>query len=234
MYKGKTVLGVTLARGGSKSIPKKNIVDIAGKPLIKYTFDEVNKGNILDEYVVSTDDTEIAIISKKYGVNVPFERPKNLSEDTTTSADALIHCVEWFKKLGVNFDYVAELMATNPLKNYSDMEACIKKAIDFDADSCVAVHKLEDHHPSRIKYIENGYLKNFYPEVLESRRQDLKPDAYIRSGSIYVTRTDFLLTQKSRYSASNALAHILPSNRVINIDTPEDLALARVVLSENN
>lgn len=231
MYKGKSILGVTLARGGSKTIPKKNIVEIAGKPLISYTFKEAQKLTMLDDYIVSTDDEEISKVCLEYSVNVPFLRPPELSGDTATSADALIHCVEWFREKGIKYDYVVELMATNPLKSHSDIEACIKKAIDFDADSCVAVHKLEDHHPARIKYIENGYLKNFYPEVLESRRQDLKPEAYIRSGSIYVTKVDYLLKNGARYSSSDTLAHILPTSRVINIDTPEDLAMAKAIMT---
>ena len=88
MYKGKSILGVTLARGGSKSIPKKNIVEIAGKPLISYTFKEVQKLTMLDDYIVSTDDEKIREVCLEYSISVPFLRPLELSGDTSTSADA--------------------------------------------------------------------------------------------------------------------------------------------------
>ena len=230
MYKKKKILAITLARGGSKSIPFKNIAQINGRPLIWYTINAVKKVPLVDDYIVSTDSHEIKKVCEQLDAKVPFLRPADLSTDTTSSADALIHCVEWCRAQGLNYDYVVEVMATNPLKNEIDIQACIKLAIDSDANSCVAVHKLEDHHPARIKYIENGFLRNFYPEVLESRRQDLKPDAYIRSGSVYVTSIDFLMENRSRYSENSTLAYVLPNERVVNIDTPEDLAYAKIQL----
>ena len=230
MYKKKNILAVTLARGGSKSIPKKNITPILGRPLIWYSINEVQKVSIIDNYLISTDSMEIKDICERYNAKVPFLRPAELSSDNTSSAEAIIHCVKWCISQGMDFDYVVEVMATNPLKSHLDIENCIKLAIDKEADSCVAVHKLEDHHPSRIKYIENGYLRSFYPEVLESRRQDLKPEAYIRSGSIYVTKVKFLLANKSRYSKLNTMAYILPNERVINIDSKTDLEYAKFFL----
>ena len=131
------------------------------------------------------------------------------------------------EKRGDKYDYVVELMATNPLKIKEDIVNCIKLAIDANHHSVVAVNELSDHHPSRIKYLENGKLKPFYKEVPESRRQDLSPTAYIRSGSIYVTSCDFLRQQKSRYSEDDTLAYVIPNERVINIDDPIDLEIAR-------
>ena len=157
MINGKKVLAITLARGGSKRVPKKNIADINGKPLIQYTFDEVKKSKYIDRYVVSTDDIDI---------------------------------------MGV---------------------------------SVVSVVRIWDHHPSRVKYIENGKLIDFYPEIPESRRQDLSPAAYVRNGSIYATTYESLITNKVRLGPDTR-PHIMPEERTINIDEPIDLELARIVL----
>ena len=230
MYKGKNVIAVTLARGGSKSIPKKNIINLNGYPLIQYTIKETQKSKYIDKYIISTDDKEIKETCEKLGCECPFYRPVSLSADTATSADALIHAVKFLDDQGEKYDYVVEVMATNPLKIVEDIDKCIEIAIDGDNDACVAVNRLFDQHPSRIKYIENGYLRSFYPEIPESRRQDLKPEAYIRSGSIYVTKISFLLEHKSRYSSETTKAYIIPNDRVINIDNPIDLELAKIKL----
>lgn len=230
MYKDKKILAVTLARGGSKGIPNKNITPINGKPLINYTLEQVKLCNLIDWYIVSTDSNSIKEIVEACGVECPFLRPEHLASDTATSADALIHAVEYLSANGMNFDYVVEVMATNPLKNVEDITNCIQLAIDNKADSCVAVNRLYDQHPSRIKYIEDNKLKPFFPEIPETRRQDLKPLAYIRSGSIYVTSVNFLLETRSRYSSDDTYAYVLPDDRVINIDEPRDLDIARIAL----
>lgn len=231
MFKGKKILAITLARGGSKGIANKNIADINGKPLLRYTTDQVQLSELIDNYIVSTDSPEIKAIAESSGVSCPFLRPAEYSSDASTSADALIHAVEFLEAAGQEYDYIVEVMATNPLKIAEDIDQCIKMAIEENASSCVAVNRLYDQHPARIKFIENGVLKSFYPEVPESRRQDLSPPAYIRSGSIYVVTTEYLKTNKSRYSANETLAYVLPDERVINIDEPNDLQMARIRLS---
>ena len=163
MINGKKVLAITLARGGSKRVPKKNIADINGKPLIQYTFDEVKKSKYIDRYVVSTDDIDIMGVCIENNVQ-SIIRPKSLAEDTTTSADALLHCVEEQGK----YDYVVEIMCTNPLKVVEDIDSVIEKIDETNADSVVSVVRIWDHHPSRVKYIENGKLIDFYPEIPES------------------------------------------------------------------
>lgn len=231
MLNGKRILAVTLARGGSKSVPRKNIADVHGKPLIQYTIDEVNNSSYIDQYLVSTDDEQIKSICETLGAYCPFLRPAEFSTDTATSADAVIHAVTFMQNLGEEFDYVVEVMATNPLKITADIDECIKLAVENNVDACVAVNRVYDQHPARLKYIEDGFLKSFYPEIPESRRQDLTPEAFIRSGSIYVTETNFLLKNKARYSKDTTLAYIIPDERVINIDTLEDLELARIKLT---
>ena len=230
------ILGITLARGGSKSIPNKNIFPINNVPLIAYTFDEVKKSKLITDYIVSTDSKKIMSICEKYGVDTPFLRPKKYSNDKSSSADALIHAVKFMeKKYRVKYDFIIELMATNPLKNYRDIDACIQKLIKTKADSVIAVHKLEDHHPARIKKIINDKIIDFcVEEKKESRRQDLKPYAYVRSGAIYALDRNYLINSIERHGSKNSRPYILPLSRSINIDSIEDLITAEYFIKKRN
>ena len=226
-------LGVTLARGGSKSIPKKNIATLNGIPLLAYTIQEAQKSSMIDTYIINTDCQEIATVAQKFGAEVQFGRPPNLSLDTAQSGHTLKYVVERFEtEKKVEVKIVTELMATNPLKIAFDIDACVKLLSKNKADSTIAMGRLYDHHPSRIKYLDDkGAICNFYPEIPESRRQDLKPNAYIRAGSIYVmTREQIALGL--RYGAGKSLGYVLPDERFINIDEPRDLFIAEQIISE--
>ena len=229
------ILAVTLARGGSKAIPHKNIVLINKTPLIAYTIREVLNSTLVSEYIVSTDDTNIANVATEYGAHCPFIRSPDLATDTSSSSSALIDAVERYEALTArSFDIIVEVMCTNPLKTTADIDSCISSLISNPhADTCIAVHQLDDHHPARIKKIVNGKLVDFcVPEPLEARRQDLKPNAYIRSGSIYAMRKEFLMRSRARYGGID-IPYILPIDRALNIDGPRDLQLAKLILSDS-
>ena len=225
------ILGITLARGGSKGIKDKNLVKIKGKPLIYYTIKEAKKTKEITNYIVSTDSSKIKKVAQKYKVKVPFLRPKKFSQDSSSSASALKHAlIECEKIFNKKFDYVVELMATNPLKKASDIKNIIKILLKNKSDSVIAVNQLFDHHPARIKKIVKGKLYDFaIKEKLESRRQDLKPNAYVRSGSIYAMSRRYVMNEK-RYFSGKSLAYILPLERTINIDDKDDLIIAKYKL----
>jgi len=228
------ILGLTLARGGSKSVPKKNIKHIAGLPLISYTISEALKSKFLTRYIVSTDDKEIQQVAIQCGAEAPFLRPSKLSTDKSSSVSAMQHAVEWVERQeGIKYDFVVELMCTNPMKTVEDIDQAIEKLILTEADSVIAVHKLEDHHPARIKKIINDKITDFcILEVPESRRQDLKPEAYIRSGSIYALKRDYLMISGKRYGSDNSRPYILPNERAVNIDTEIDFMIAELMLKK--
>ena len=227
------ILGITLARGGSKGVKKKNIKNLLGKPLIQYTIDEALKSEYLDEYIVSTDNEEIADIARSLGAEVPFLRPDHLSNDQASSSSALQHAVSFMEEReSKQYDYIVELMCTNPLKVTSDIDSCIKKIIDTKADSVIAVHELEDHHPARIKMIIEDKIKDFIPEPNEARRQDLTPKAYIRSGSIYCMKRNYLMDSNLRYGGPNSRPYILPAKRAVNVDTEIDFILCENLMSQ--
>jgi len=223
---------VTLARGGSQGITGKNIRPLGGRPLIEYTIAEALKSELISRYVVSTDSPQIQSVSIGAGAEAPFLRPPELSTDEATSVSALQHAVNFVEKEeGKKYDYVVEVMATNPFKSAGDIDRCITALIDSGADSVVAVHRVQDNHPARIKRIEDGFLRDFcVPEVLESRRQDLIPHAYVRSGSIYALARDELMVQGRRYGSSNSLPYILEADRVINLDSEIDWLVAEAMM----
>jgi CMP-N-acetylneuraminic acid synthetase len=229
------ILGITLARGGSKSVPMKNIRPLNGVPLIAYTIVEAKLSKLLSRYVVSTDNEVIRETAIRYGAEAPFLRPSEFSTDRASSVSALQHALEWIEKEeGMTYNYIVELMCTNPLKTKEDIDATTQKLIDTQSDSVIAMHKLEDHHPIRIKKIVDGRIENFcLPEIPESRRQDLKPDAYIRSGSIYALTRNHLMLDGKRYGSVNSYAHILPPERAVNVDTEIDFLIAEKMLEKN-
>ena len=222
------ILGVTLARGGSKGIKNKNLAKIKGKPLIYYTIKEAKKTQELTKYIVSTDSIKIKKIAQSFKAEVPFLRPKKFSKDNSSSASALKHALlECERIFNIRFDFIVELMATNPLKSTLDIKNVIKILIKNKADSVIAVNQLFDHHPARIKKIVKGRLYDFaVKEKLESRRQDLKPNAYVRSGSIYAMSRNYVMSGK-RYFSGKSFAYILPMERTINIDDKNDLIIAK-------
>ena len=222
MINGKTVMGITLARGGSKRVPRKNVIDVNGKPLIQYTIDEVKKSRYIDHYIVSTDDEDIKNLCRE------LEQPyfdRSPAEDTQKSSDGLLEVLKPMDKP----DYIVEIMCTNPLKTVADIDDVIQKLDMTAADSVCSVVRVWDHHPSRVKFIKGNQMIDVYPEKLESRRQDLTPPAYIRNGSIYAMTWEQINVKGSRYD-KDTVPYIMPEERTINIDEPIDLELARILL----
>lgn len=228
MINNKSILAVTLARGGSKRVFKKNIALLNGLPLLQYTVDEVQKSRFIDSYIVSTEDEDIKKICQVLGVQV-HQRPESLSTDSTTSADAVIDIVQ--SLMPNYYDYVVDIPCTNPLKTIEDIDGCIEKLDFTGADSIVSVVRVWDHHPARAKYIEDDHLVDFYPEVPESMRQDLKPPCYFRNGSIYATTCKSLLETGIRLG-KDTRPYVMPEERTINIDEPVDLTLAGILIKQ--
>lgn len=228
------VLAITLARGGSKGIPNKNMYIVNGKPLLHYTIEEVKKSRLITDYYISSDNDRILDFAKKMECNT-VKRPPNLATDTTTSADSLLHAYqEVIKERGKKkWDIIVEVMATNPLKTWEDIDSAIQKLIITKADSVVSVVQVEDNHPSRVKYIEDDILQPFFPEPAESRRQDLRPKAYIRNGSIYATTVKSFLENKRRLGPVTR-PYIMSEKHTINIDRMVDMRIANFLLKQRD
>jgi len=234
MRTNKKILGVILARGGSKGIPQKNIKELNGHPLLAYSLYAGLKCPLITHFVVSTDSTKIAKIAKQYGAAVPFMRPKSLARDTVSSRDALHHAVLAAEKYyRMIFDYVIELPATGPLRNSQDARSALNKLIRTKADSVISVTRVYDRHPVRIKRIKRDRLFDFTKELPEgesSRRQDLEA-AYVRNGAIYAMKRSTIISQYSRVGKI-CRPYIMPAERSINIDEAVDFFLAEALIKK--
>jgi len=226
------VLGLILARGGSKSIPNKNIVEAAGKPLIAWTIETALNCSAINRLIVSTDDLKIAEVSKRYGAEVPFMRPAELAMDKTTSVDTLIHAVQWLEdEEQYHTDYVMLLQPTSPLRTREDIEAVIKLAQEKQADSVVTICPAANHPYWTKRLRDNGRLENFLSlEGVSLRRQDL-PSVYALNGAIYLVKRDVLLSKKSFYT-KQTYGYIMLPERSVDIDTEWDLYLANLILKD--
>jgi CMP-N-acetylneuraminic acid synthetase len=180
------ILGVITARGGSKGIPGKNIKLLGAKPLIAYTIEAAKKSRLLTHLIVSTDDEEIAAVAKQYGAEVPFMRPKELSQDNTPHLPVMQHAIEFMeKKLGIIFDYSVIFQPTSPFRTVEDIDGTLQKLIDTGADSAVSVCEIEPSaHPMKVKKLAGDRVLPYCIEEPEGiRRQDL-PIAYKRSCAV--------------------------------------------------
>lgn len=226
------ILGIILARGGSKGIPKKNIRLLNGIPLIAYTIQEGLKSKYIFRLIISSDNDEIRKIAESYGAEAPFKRPFELSTDTAKSLPCLQHALQWAENdEGQKYDYIIELMCTNPLKTVEDIDTTIEKLIQTEADSVIGMAKVEDCHPARIKKIVDDHIVDFcVSEPNEARRQDLRPFAYVRNSSIYAMRRDILMIQGKRYGTKNSRPYIFPSERSIDLHSEKDWIAAEYLL----
>jgi len=224
----KKILAVVPARGGSKGILNKNIVDIGGNPLIKYTIDAALGSEMLTHCVVSTDSDVIADVAKSCGALVPFKRPKHLSDDKALSLPVMQHAVEFMEaEQGYQYDLVIMLQPTTPLRQTKDIDNAIKLLFDTNADSVISVVEVEGHHPLRMKRVVDGRLINYIDQGHEDMRprQELPP-VYIRNGAIYATMRDILM-DKDSFTGSDSRAYIMSDESSVNIDTLKDLILAQ-------
>ncbi len=218
------ILGLIPARGGSKGIPRKNIKTLHGKALISYSIASALACPLIDQLVVSTEDEEIAAISKAAGAALPFLRPAELATDHSPSIDTVIHALTFFEKQGNSFDAVCLLQATVPFRNPMDLQQALEKFVSSKADSLISVREVPHVYNPHWVYeeeTETGFLKMAMGDSsIITRRQDL-PKAYHRDGSIYISRKETVLENKSLYG-EKIIHHEMIHSPNINIDTPAD------------
>lgn len=228
-----TVLGIIPARGGSKSIPRKNICSLAGKPLIAWTIETALSCKALDRVIVSTDDQEIASVAQNYGAEAPFLRPKELALDNTPGIAPILHAVQWLaKKQNYIPDYIMVLQPTSPLRTIEDIDAAIQLAIKYQSDSVISVCPV-NYHPYWMKQLTSDrYLTDFLKlHQSYNHRQDL-PNIYAINGAIYLVRRDILL--QNTLFTNCTLPYIMPTERSLDIDTSWELYLANLILEDKN
>ena len=230
-----TVLGIIIARGGSRGLPRKNILPVAGKPLVAYTIEAAAKSFLLDRAIVSTDDQEISDVASKWGAEVPFLRPTELAKDDTLAFPVLLHGLDWLAQHeGYRPSHVMLLQPTSPLRTSEDIDSAIRIGLEKDADSVVSCTPVGHQHPYWMKKLtDDGRMVDFVPVKKQYlRRQDLPP-AYLLNGAIYVVKGRRLLEMGTFYS-DKTYSYVMPPERSLDIDSGLDLRVAELHLQQRS
>lgn len=221
-------LAVIPARGGSKRIPRKNIKEFCGKPMVAWSILAAKGSQAFDRIVVSTDDAEIAGIARAYGAEVPFLRPAALSDDLTSTAPVVVHAIDWYQKRSVSFDTICCIYATAPFIRESDIVRGEMILAESGADFAVSVTTFAHPVQRAMRLRVNGRLELFDSSQYQTRSQDL-PEAYHDAGQFYWGTLD-AWESGAPILGPNSAAVILPRFRVQDIDTPEDWQQAEALM----
>lgn len=227
----KSIIAIIPARGGSKGIPRKNIKKLGSKPLIAYTIEEALKSKCLDHVFVSTEDPEIANISKEYGAQV-IDRPPSLAKDTSKTVDAVLHAIEYLEREGIHPHTVVLLQPTSPLRDVEDIDAAVNLFLDNECDSVISVCE-PDHSPFWCFTISGKYLKPILDKKFDdTRRQDL-PRVVTPNGAIYISSPETIRRYKGFYG-DRIIPYCMPPERSIDIDKPLDFTIAEVLINRES
>lgn len=214
------------ARGGSKRIPRKNIKNFLGKSIIAYSIEAARASGCFDKIIVSTDDEEIAQVARQYGAETPFIRPKNISDDYTTTVDVINHSINWFLTNNVSIENICCIYATAPFVEPADLQQGLSALLDGGFSFAFSATSYAFPIQRAIKVNKSGAVEMFHPEYLNTRSQDLE-EAYHDAGQFYWGKAQAFLDRKPIFSPE-AFAVQLPRKRVQDIDTPEDWDAAEI------
>lgn len=220
------ILAIIPARGGSKGVSRKNIRELAGKPLIAWTIEEAKKSKYIDQIILSSEDDEIIEVAKKYGCEVPFKRPKELAQDDTPGIDPVLHAIEQCP----GYEYVVLLQPTSPLRTVADIDGCIEKLLSCNGDFCVSVTEPEKS-PYWMYTIENDRITPLLAQdKLIARRQEL-PKSYALNGAVYVAEINKLTIEKS-FITEKTVAYIMSQEKSFDIDTIIDFKICESLMGK--
>lgn len=227
MFKGKKILAIIPARGGSKGVPGKNIKPAGGKPLIAWMIQAAKASRFIDRLVLSSDDEKIIKTAERFGCEIPFVRPSELARDESSSSDVILHALNKIS----GYDYVMLLQLTSPLTITEDIDGCIESCITSRSTAMVSVTE-PDKSPYWMFEMEEG--NTLVPvlgkrEYLNKRRQDL-PRVYMPNGAIYIAESGWFSHHKSFFTDTTA-GYVMPRERSLDIDTELDFKLLESVLS---
>lgn len=229
-----SVLAVIGARGGSKSLPGKNLASLGGKPLIAWTIEAALTCPSVTRTIVTTDDESIADTARRHGAEIPFMRPPELADDATPGITPVLHAVRWLDEHEhYRPDVVVNLQPTSPLRTGADIGAALRLLAERKADAVVSVTEA-DQHPFWMKTIDpDGWMHDFVPQSDPILVRQKLPDVYALNGAIYLAYRDVLLANDGWYTSRTA-AYVMPFERSIDIDTAWDLTIAQLLLDRTS
>ena len=226
MIKGKSVLAVIPARSGSKGLPNKNILELAGKPLIVWSIEAASESKYIDRLIISTDSKKIADVAKQYNCEVPFMRPSELSTDDANLNDVILHTLDM---IGDPYDIVIILQPTSPLRDSEDIDHALEFMRENNVPTVVSVCSSNKPLHWHLTLETDGKLKPLYSsKFFFTNRQELPP-TYIPNGALFIAKTDYFRNTKTFYT-DLTLAFIMPPERSVDIDNRIDFFTAEAII----
>ncbi|WP_339653591.1 acylneuraminate cytidylyltransferase family protein [uncultured Salegentibacter sp.] len=224
------VLAIIPARGGSKGVPRKNIMKFDGKPLLAYAIEAGMESKKISKLVVNTEDKEIAKIARNFNCEVVMRNSK-IAGDQSQIIDTVLQTLDYFEDKNQYFEAIILLQPTAPLRKGEDIDNAIGLLqSNSKTDAVISMVKVEDHHPARMYKIQNGILDNLMPEYETQNRQEL-PELYLRNGCIYLVRTSALKKEQS-LMPEKKIPYIMDSKWAVNIDTEIDVIVLEQLLKK--
>lgn len=225
---GRMNVAIIPARGGSKGIPKKNIIDVAGQPLIAWSIQQAKSSQLVDLVFVSTDDDEIADVARTYDAEI-IKRPAELATDTSSSEDALLHAIDYIEReKAIRIDIVVFLQATSPIREQDDIDKAIRKYLSEEADSLFSCMKIKDHFIWEER--DGAYYSANYDYRNRKLRQGIK-SRYLENGSIYVLRPEIIRGEHNRLGGKITI-YEMPFWKSFQIDRWEDIEVCEYYISK--
>ena len=230
MYKDKKILAIIPARGGSKRLPKKNIKDLFGKPLIAWSIESTRESKYIDNTILSSDSQEILDVAKKYGAHTPFKRSEELAQDDTRSIDVVIDALKYYKD--ENYDCVILLQPTSPLRDVEDINNAIEHFFNKDATSVIGVCEVE-HSPLWSNTLDDTLsMDDFLDDKYNnSRSQDL-PTYYRINGAFYMSKVESVMRDETFFIKKDIYAYKMSQEHSVDIDTFHDFITAESILKQ--
>lgn len=229
MYNNNKILAVIPARGGSKGVPRKNIREVGGKPLIVWTIEEAKKSKYIDRLILSSEDKEIIEVAEQWGCEVPFVRPTRIAQDNTPGIEPVLHAIEEMP----GYDYFILLQPTSPLRKVEDIDGCISFCINKNALSAVSVTKIDKNPKWIFNVSREKKLMSFYKNTdIPEGRQSNNP-VYVLNGAVFIAAIKWLIQHKT-FIDNSTLAYLMAAERSIDIDTEIDMIIADTLLRKQH
>lgn len=225
MFRNKKILAIIPARGGSKGIPKKNIVPLADKPLIAWTIEAAKKSKYISRTVVSSDSEEILKVATKFGAE-PIKRPPELATDQAPPEPIVFHVLSYLKKENYIPDILVYLQPTSPLRTYKDIDEAFDKFFAVKATAAISVYELDKKYLKAFVADDRGFLKTAANNKFPFMNRQLLPSVYMPNGAIYIiTRKEFI--KWGRLLSDKTLPYVMSSEKSFDLDTMDDLKRLR-------
>ncbi|MCP4118195.1 MAG: acylneuraminate cytidylyltransferase family protein [Desulfobacteraceae bacterium] len=229
MIKGKSVLAIIPARGGSKGLPGKNILELGGKPLLAWTIEAGKRSKYIDRLILSSEDAEIIRVAEEWGCEVPFVRPEEFAQDETPGIAPVLHALE---TLTEKYDYMILLQPTSPFRTAPDIDACLEFCCVNDSPSCVSVAEASENPYWMFSMAKDNKIEPLIRTKDEVHQRQLLPKSFILNGAIYISKTEYIAVEKS-FVTKDTLAFIMHRDHSVDIDSEKDLLYAEFLLNKS-